>query len=326
MHYAFGLSPLGFSFFGGFTLGFGGVASMRRNTSSGLGVGSAMDITLEPLASAGFKLAWARRGIKQLKEALVRYDATLAKPLIFREDGFALDLSGGYPMEIPLILGDVIHGLRSSLDHLAVDLARANGRSGNAVYFPIADKADGLEKAIVSKNFGKAGEAACDLLRAIGPHREGNAWLRVLHDLDNMDKHKLIIPVRPITKLLDVKVSNAEGVKAEYRQIELGSLYVKIDGESGDTVTVGSITALTIFGDDIPPPFQAKPLIETLERAAKVVESVIEAFRVLTLGKVPDVPSFTPFAEEDKLKGPQPVLRGLVSSVWFGGEGLKFTE
>ncbi|TAJ95030.1 MAG: hypothetical protein EPO10_16425 [Reyranella sp.] len=97
------------------------------------------------------------------------------------------------PAAVPLIIGDVVHNLRSSLDLMICDVARIKGKSPSNLYFPFADNEDKLKMKLV-KDFNRLG---ADVVRAISdlkPYTGGNKLLRGLHDLDVADKHRLVIP------------------------------------------------------------------------------------------------------------------------------------
>ena len=98
------------------------------------------------------------------------------------------------PEMTPAIIGDIIHNIRTSLDHMASEMARLKGRPDKHVYFPFGEDANGLERMIEDKNFTYCGADAVDLLRTLKPYRQGNVELRAIHDLDVLDKHRELLP------------------------------------------------------------------------------------------------------------------------------------
>jgi hypothetical protein len=100
------------------------------------------------------------------------------------------------PPYLSAIIGDVVHNLRASLDLLICDLARINGKSPKAVYFPFCEKAHDLEAIIKRiKIQGRCGEDIAEFITTIKPYKEGNILLRTIHDLDIVDKHQALTPV-----------------------------------------------------------------------------------------------------------------------------------
>jgi hypothetical protein len=98
------------------------------------------------------------------------------------------------PEMTPVLVGDIIHNIRTSLDHLASEMARLKGKPDKNVYFPFAENAGALDEMIKKKNFTYCGVDAVALLRALKPYKQGNLELRAIHDLDILDKHRDLLP------------------------------------------------------------------------------------------------------------------------------------
>jgi hypothetical protein len=101
------------------------------------------------------------------------------------------------PLAIPIILGDVLQNLRSALDHLIYNLVIANTGSDpkdSKIMFPIFDCASKYETGSLRKVRGVHKEAI-DLIGALKPYRGGNDALWGLNELNNIDKHRLLIMV-----------------------------------------------------------------------------------------------------------------------------------
>ena len=98
------------------------------------------------------------------------------------------------PVELSCIFGDAIHNLRSSLDLLAGDLVRREGKSDNGVYFPFAHSKEKMREQIKRSRFNRAGKTNVERIKALRPWRDGALSLRALHDLDIQDKHRMIVP------------------------------------------------------------------------------------------------------------------------------------
>jgi hypothetical protein len=107
-----------------------------------------------------------------------------------------------FPADLPLIVGDAIHNLRCTLDHLVWQLVLAHGENPNeATSFPIFKmniKTGQKETArsLARKTRGVHPEAAQDL-ELLQPYNTCDYALWHLHQLDIMDKHQL--PLRTAT-------------------------------------------------------------------------------------------------------------------------------
>jgi hypothetical protein len=111
----------------------------------------------------------------------------------------ALSFSGTLPNDTPLFIGDAIHNARSALDILVCDIARMRGclNVPRSLQFPISESKDKLKIRISREIQSLIGETVSNVIMDdIRPYKEdGDIILCALHDLDIMDKHKLLIPV-----------------------------------------------------------------------------------------------------------------------------------
>ena len=92
---------------------------------------------------AMLKIARAKRHILELEQTLEAYRQTKPYSLSHKlteikpGDAVQIKLPEKIPPELSVITGDVLHNLRSALDHLAYQLALQNGaESISDIYFP----------------------------------------------------------------------------------------------------------------------------------------------------------------------------------------------
>jgi hypothetical protein len=136
------------------------------------------------------------------------------------------------PLSISCHLGDIVHGLRTALDHLAWALAKRHNYAGKPryVHFPIAR--DPGDFATRRSGFeAMFGPAAVGLIAHLQPYQnlEGLRWVT---DLDNVDKHEALVTVRHHLDVLELEVSDrATGAPFQSFPPEgLGKLQLKDDG------------------------------------------------------------------------------------------------
>ncbi len=148
--------------------------------------------------SVRIKLARAESLISQLPEIFDTYLAT--EPFQFRF-GIAHDGEGELevsilrtPDEATGILGDILHNLRAALDNLACDAVRRRGGDDQAVYFPISNSEAHWEKAVERSGLRKAGDTVIAVFKGLSPWSGGNEYLRALHELNIIDKHRAVAP------------------------------------------------------------------------------------------------------------------------------------
>lgn len=129
------------------------------------------------------------------------------------EEDLYFHVKNPIPPRLPVLLGDCIHNFRCALDHLVMALALANraGLGVRTVAFPICSEFrtyHGYEEGKPPSQ-PKRWHGACKV-RTLRPpaqafieglqpyHRRGNSWSLVeLQELDNRDKHKVILALNP---------------------------------------------------------------------------------------------------------------------------------
>jgi hypothetical protein len=103
------------------------------------------------------------------------------------------------PLRIAVIAGEIVHHLRSAFDHVVWALAKKNAvPDDERIQFPVCDSADKFEKAVRRGIIKGVSKADRPLIEALQPYLAGdpaNSILRVVHDLDIADKHRLLVIV-----------------------------------------------------------------------------------------------------------------------------------
>lgn len=107
---------------------------------------------------------------------------------------FQISLTVPPPKEFKVIVGEILHNLRSSLDYLACALAIEHSGSCDKIYFPFGKNVDAFEDELRKKTKLICSDGK-EMIRALKPYRGGNELLWLLHDLNRKDKHISIVPV-----------------------------------------------------------------------------------------------------------------------------------
>ncbi|MEA2935538.1 MAG: hypothetical protein QOD74_2184, partial [Variibacter sp.] len=81
------------------------------------------------------------------------------------------------PKQIPLIIGDALHNLRSALDHLTWDVLRPFNPARDKVQFPFCRKAEGFESVLRNRQVHVAGEEIAQKFRELKPYPGGSDLL-----------------------------------------------------------------------------------------------------------------------------------------------------
>jgi len=103
------------------------------------------------------------------------------------------------PAALSLILGDYLHNLRSALDHLVCRLAVSNGNpeACESTQFPVSKTSGNFASVAPDWLAGLKSTQRAIIEREQPYHagqRAGHHALRLIHDLDNFDKHRAIHP------------------------------------------------------------------------------------------------------------------------------------
>lgn len=188
------------------------------------------------------------------------------------------------PPEVALMLGDAIHNLRSALDLLACELVKQNGGEIDRVAFPIARDRESFEKKVKNGAISQAAPAIIETLRSLKPYRgeDGDENLVALQDLDNADKHRLLIPTCIFTNTGDF-VPEVTGVPNFW----IGNIPV-INPIDGTVLITFPVPEEKDVNYNFKPPFEIcfgngqvfehMPIVPTLNQLTDLVERIISIF------------------------------------------------
>lgn len=188
------------------------------------------------------------------------------------------------PAEIGPIAGDVVHNLRSALDHLACQLVIANGMAPTKqTSFPIYDAAAKYHAGQMGKIKG-ATAAAINEIDQIEPYQSGKGHLLwVLHELDIADKHRtLLTSITCLTKAVFPTSSRylAPGCAGRFLGLQFGGTL-----KAGHVI----LTFQRELYREVQPTFdisfgkseviEGKPVLSTLQRLTDLVRNLITDFQ-----------------------------------------------
>lgn len=232
---------------------------------------SEMPITPEfRLSLIRTKTEWAKKNIKNLE--------VLANKHIFDKvdvlsgdsnsaNGRPALLVGKMPFDIVIMAGDIIHNLRSALDHLAFNLVQVGGKIPTSdTGFPIAATRKIYESTKSRKVRGMT-SAAKNAIDDLCPYGGGNELLWRLHHLDIVDKHREFVVVAE--HYVFVNASGAAyvpiGEEPHFAGIFATDSYQDFEISSDPSLTQPKIPHM-------------QPLIPSLHELSVVVENLVEGF------------------------------------------------
>lgn len=245
-----------------------------------------------PFSSAKSKVNRAKHHIDELQvvvntfSALDSYEIVMALDQAGERWPFILPIKP-IPDNLPLIIGDVIHNLRSALDHVATEIASRNGEHGRHIMFPFHEKRKQLvTDAIKITPIEMALSGAKRLiLDEIQPCSDGNGYmLYAMHTLDVRDKHKQIIIITNfiLTGRMVIRVNG---------EVRLAARSLKFNPDQTTQIAVGPWcdqaqiehdykSSLEIcFGE--PDAFRGKAVLSILLDLTENVSNIISRFEEL---------------------------------------------
>lgn len=172
------------------------------------------------------KVKWAKKHIEKLESSLKPYPQRGSDFVRFEDDrtkrerSYYLTKLPDIPPEVPLVAGDVLQNLRSSLDHVACHLVTVGGGTATtSTYFPIAKTSVIYHSPRCREKIKGARPDAIKYLDSFQPYKGGTHLLWELHALNNVDKHRLLLT----TCSTNIAHSMAPSEKAEMERIYRGS-------------------------------------------------------------------------------------------------------
>lgn len=237
---------------------------------------------------ARLKLDWASGHFNTLVAALDQFAQTRPYKFVVQHHPeipshhYKPYLTSAPPDSLALILGDVVHNLRSALDHVAFALVkRARVEPHSQLVFPIRSSRKKVIEQIDSGQLRLLGTDMCQLIiDDIEPYEGGNgADLYTLHKLDNLDKHRELIPTMQLSRVHGISVRDEHGFVT--REITLTASseklmaagYYHIGGELEIVDPGTAVLHLFFNSSDIA---HGGEVLSTLDRLCQAVDIVIE--------------------------------------------------
>jgi hypothetical protein len=164
-----------------------------------------------PLTHCKARLEWAREHISQLRALNAEFQATKPYQVIGEYDSssgwFTVQLKASpVPNRVGLLIGDILHNLRSTLDHLLWQLTIANGHVPDTfplpkkskwadLQFPMVDSPQAYAN-VANRRLWGISQQSRDRIERFQPYNmvpnPGDvSVLWMLRELSNVDKHRL---------------------------------------------------------------------------------------------------------------------------------------
>lgn len=197
------------------------------------------------------------------------------------------ELIAKLPPEIALAVGDALHNLRTAMDHIAFDVL---GATEEWISFPMGKKRDDL---IAARQYGATKKVLPDfadfIADVIKPYQGGDYQLWEIGALDNLDKHRLVVPIVSIQALTNV---NAEDENhnvfsgCTFAVGEGGVLHAVRNAAKMKITSYGKPAAKILFGKGTVA--ENKAVIPSLAEFTRLTLEAIKALEKFHFGNVAD--------------------------------------
>ncbi len=152
---------------------------------------------------ASLKVGWAKHHLRALDVKIGEFLQGDCYAMTFQDDLEAGEhvvhlLVGDLPLELGLIVGDIVSCLRASLDHLACSLTLTkDGAQNPSASFPILGIDNTKARKTLRQSLIGVPPEAIKIIESLQPYHHGDAYkstkLWRLHRLWNIDKHRQIV-------------------------------------------------------------------------------------------------------------------------------------
>jgi len=121
----------------------------------------------------------------------------------FDKKRYVFRLQGpNFPLRLSVLTGEIIHHLRSTFDHLVWAAASKEGLSSTKlkrITFPVCATPEKFQEAIKNGLLSGTSQELRNFVESLQPYQSGddarNSIVQILHDLDVIEKHRLLVLV-----------------------------------------------------------------------------------------------------------------------------------
>lgn len=241
----------------------------------------------DPFESPKLKVERAKHHICDYRAAsktLFEANIIRAHPEVNPETGdlvMIVRLSEPMPGILRLTAADALYNLRSALDQTVCRCAVLAGKSPKETYFPHGPDKAGFEISLRTK-CKKVPEPVRRAIAALEPYYGGNGYLlRVLHDLNLVDKHTELITVGAALRSIslspgDGSIPAGEVWRRTEDGFEVGDPATPVDQNMKITMAVTFTDVAVIQGESVTKILNQ--LCDLISRTVAIIESAMLSF------------------------------------------------
>lgn len=257
----------------------------------------------DPLTGPRIKVERAKEHFNRLHSEIRDFGATNPYEVSTKRDPetrkpiYYISRIDTVPPSLSLLAGETMQALRSALDYLAYQLVRVGtGKPGpiRYVYFPISGSPQNYE-ARKTKILKGASETAVEVIDAVKPYKGGNDLLWKLHELNIIDKHRLLIVTVGRIRSMDIVGMMSRELQAHFPGVNIPELAGFIRPAETGPLKVGDVLFVGAPDQEVdkkmkfrveiafyePGVCEGEPIIGTLHQMIDFVDNLIPKFAPL---------------------------------------------
>jgi hypothetical protein len=250
----------------------------------------------EPFYASHLKIERAKQHISDLQARILAFQASDFYTINIGNDSETGDdilhfkETRSLPDDIALIIGDALHNLKGALDIAVNEIVFSRlGHYDDFTRFPFRKTKDELINAIKGGLIHQASKTVADLIvESVKPYKGGNDALWALHELNILDKHRLLLPVLRMKALHDIRIEDDRG-----QPVPVGTWFF-----SGDSISIiperrgnrnikitnkGKPTLVVLFDKGLP--MEGQAVLPCLVQLTEAVTGVIESIKAVFLAE-----------------------------------------
>jgi hypothetical protein len=235
--------------------------------------------------SPRLKIERAKHHINDLHSRIADFGATdfyslnAEKNIETAECRLKVEVEKPFPDDFALIIGDTVHNLKSALDVTVNEVVfRRLNRYDDYTRFPLRKTKDNLVSALNGGLIKQASEAVVEfIVNAVKPYKGGNDALWSLHDLNILDKHRLLLPVMQVTSIIDFCAEDDRGNRMENATLVVTrNRAVTLFASSGNIKITNKGKAIPLAFFDKGLPMEGQPVVPSLIQLTELVSNIVE--------------------------------------------------
>jgi hypothetical protein len=183
------------------------------------------------------------------------------------------------PDDLAPIIGDAVHNLKSALDVAVNEVVfRRLNCYDDHTRFPFRKTRNGLVTAVNGALIKQASQKVVDfIVNVVKPYHGGNDVLWCLHNLNILDKHRLLLPVMQVTSIVDFCAEDDRGNKMVNATLVVTRNRAITVFESSGNIKItkkGKTIPLVLFDKGLP--MEGEAVTPSLVQLTELVSSIID--------------------------------------------------